>query len=442
MAKKKKIGGEDKIRRADVDKLATELENMMCDNVSMVDGRNPCIFRVPNVLSLNNPNAYIPHSFSIGPFHYKKPHLKATQKIKFRYLHELLSRLPADTNPKSKLRELTAAVSEFQYKARDCYEGSIGMSMDEFVKVLVLDGCFIIELFCKNINKKLIEKQDPIFGVNSMSTLNRDLFLLENQIPWFVLDCLFQKTRTTSGVKLSLIKLGTSYLGNLISREAGKYQEVEDHKWENKHILDLLRNSLILPSIIAKQERIMNCTIRNWQSIPSATSLEEAGIQFKKATSGTFSSILDIQFKDGVLEIPSLYIDDDTEPLFRNLICLEQCLPNCEELICSYVAFLDHLVNTAQDMETLARSDIFENLIDMHDATIIFNHIFNSVCVGHFYYLDLVKEVNTYCQRSWPRYRRVLMRDYFKHPWALISVLVGAILLILTFLQTLFTIAK
>uniref|UniRef100_A0A803Q6T1 Uncharacterized protein n=1 Tax=Cannabis sativa TaxID=3483 RepID=A0A803Q6T1_CANSA len=101
------------------------------------------------------------------------------------------------------------------------------------------------------VNKKLIEKQDPIFGVNSMSTLNRDLFLLENPIPWFVLDCLFQKTRTTSGVKLSLIKLGTSYLGNLISREAGKYQEVEDHKWENKHILDLLRNSLILPSIIA-----------------------------------------------------------------------------------------------------------------------------------------------------------------------------------------------
>ena len=56
-----------------------------------------------------------------------------------------------------------------------------------------------------------------------------------------------------------------------------------------------------------------------WQVMPSATSLQEAGIKLKVAKSSR-ASILDVKFEDGVLEIPPLFIDETTQPLFRNLI--------------------------------------------------------------------------------------------------------------------------
>ncbi|XP_062105476.1 UPF0481 protein At3g47200-like [Humulus lupulus] len=430
------VGGDD--MRIKVDTLATELEKLISDNVSMAPQHSPCIFRVPNILSRHKPEAYAPYAFSFGPFHYAKSHLQATQKIKLRYLHELTSRFP---DPKGKLMELTAVIIEVQNEARECYEGSIDMNMDEFVKVLVLDGCFLIELFCKCMYINLNKKDDPIVGANCMTTiLFHDLILLENQIPWLVLECLFEMSITPQ-INVSLITLVTNFFHNLVSREVELFcHEILSH--EHKHILDLLRNSLVLPSAIAKQKRDSNMECNNWLLIPSTTSLQEAGIKLKAATTSPVSSILDIKFKDGVLEIPQIIVQDLTEPLFRNLICLEQCLPCYGEVISSYMALLDYLINTPKDMEVFIKNEIIENFVDIEDATIFFNQIFNDVNVEHFYYFDLVKEVNKYYRRSWPRYRRVLIHDYFKHPWAVVSVLAASILLILTFLQTLFAIIK
>ncbi|KAM6549618.1 hypothetical protein CsatB_021294 [Cannabis sativa] len=390
--------------RIDVDPLADELENMMSHTVSMLPKNSPCIFRVPNVLSRHNPKAYAPNAFSFGPFHHNQPHLKATQEIKLRYLHELISRFP-NTNPKTKLSELTTAIRGIQEEARECYDGSIDMSMDEFVKVMVIDGCFLIEYFRKTEYKNLVGKNDPIFGVKCMSsTLYDDMILLENQIPWLVLHCLFEKT-TTPDVELSLITLVTNCFDGIFCRGVDICEEV--YKCENKHILDLLRNSLILPSSMTKQERNLSTWHNEWLLIPSATVLVEAGIKFKKAEiSSSVPSILDIKFKNGVIEIPTLFIQDFTESLFRNLLCFEQCLPYCQELIASYLTFLDYLINTGKDVQIFSEERIIENWTDNEEAAVFLNKICSDIVMWNFYYFDLVKDVNIYCRRRWPKYRR------------------------------------
>ncbi|KAM6573209.1 hypothetical protein CsatA_017289 [Cannabis sativa] len=410
--------------KIDVDPLADELENMIADTVSMLPKYSPCIFRVPNILSRHNPKAYKPNAFSLGPFHYNQLHLKPTR---------------SENQTETKLNELTTTIRELQEEARECYEGSIKMSMDEFIKVMVIDGCFIIELFCKDNNDELIGENDPIFGVNCMmSMLTHDLILLENQIPWLVLESLFKKIITPDHVNLPLITLVTNFFNSLFCRGVEICQEV--HKYENLHILDLLRNSLVLPSSIAKQETNNTLSNDEWQVLPSATILVEAGIKFKKAEIS--NNILDIKFKNGVMEIPSLFIQDVTESLFRNLICFEQCLPFCEEVINSYLTFLDYLINSRKDVEIFSKEKIIENWIDNEETAVFLNRIVNDTSVDRFYYFDLVNEVNKYCQRRWPRYRRVLIHDYFRHPWAFISVSAAIILLILTIVQTVFTIIK
>uniref|UniRef100_A0A803QL56 Uncharacterized protein n=1 Tax=Cannabis sativa TaxID=3483 RepID=A0A803QL56_CANSA len=174
-----------------------------------------------------------------------------------------------------------------------------------------------------------------------MASLCGDLVLLENQIPWLVLDCLFQKIVTTPEVvskdELPLTTLVTNFFSGwwFSSEVDNNYEEI--HKCENKHILDLLRNSLVLPSTKAKQKPGQ----RLYWKMMTATSLQEAGIKLKKAKSGItttkISSILDIKFKDGILEIPQLSLHGVTETLFGNLICLEQCLFSGNEVITSYM---------------------------------------------------------------------------------------------------------
>ncbi|KAM6573208.1 hypothetical protein CsatA_017288 [Cannabis sativa] len=295
-------------------------------------------------------------------------------------------------------------------------------------------------------NVELRKSDDPIFGVNCMmASLCGDLVLLENQIPWLVLDCLFQKIVTTPEVvskdELPLTTLVTNFFSGwwFSSEVDNNYEEI--HKCENKHILDLLRNSLVLPSTKAKQKPRQ----RLYWKMMTATSLREAGIKFKKAKSGItttkISSILDIQFKDGILEIPQLSLHGVTETLFGNLICLEQCLFSGNEVITSYMVFLNHLIDSAKDVEILVNNDIMEKYMEMNDAIIFFNRI-TTHTISQDYYIHIINDINKYCGHRWPRYRRVLNRDYFKHPWALISVLVALTLLILAFLQTVFTIIK
>ncbi|PON95335.1 hypothetical protein TorRG33x02_088570 [Trema orientale] len=342
----------------DVDALATDLKKMMC-STNLTMSSKCCIFRVPNILSRHNPKAYTPNAFSAGPFHYNKPHLKATQKIKLKYLHGLISRFQS---PETMLTQLTKAIVEVQNDARECYAGPIDISnMDEFIKVLVLDGCFIIELLRKFTWKDLREVDDPIFNMSCiLKFLYHDLILLENQIPWFVLKRLYNLTMTTrveQSTPLNLLAI--AFFGrSLFSRSFPSVEALKmfvSEKHESKHILDLLRNSMVLSSHIRK-DRYYNFDYS--QPMPSATSLKAAGIKFKM---GTSESILDIKFRkdEGVLEIPPLFIQETTEPLFRNLISLEQCLPNCEGLITSYAILFDNLVSSTKDMEILCKKCSF-----------------------------------------------------------------------------------
>ncbi|KAG7995591.1 hypothetical protein I3843_01G117500 [Carya illinoinensis] len=64
--------------------------------------------------------------------------------------------------------------------------------------MMLLDGCFIIELFrkCKGLNPR--DDHDPIFQIDWMlNAIEVDLLLFENQLPYFVLDKLFEISSQT-----------------------------------------------------------------------------------------------------------------------------------------------------------------------------------------------------------------------------------------------------
>ncbi|KAJ1377774.1 hypothetical protein SESBI_48527 [Sesbania bispinosa] len=77
-------------------------------------------------------------------------------------------------------------------RAFSCYDGPINLSNNEFVEMVVIDGCFVLELFrgaTEGFEKLGYSRNDHIFGMcGSMHSIQKDMIMLENQHPLFVLD--------------------------------------------------------------------------------------------------------------------------------------------------------------------------------------------------------------------------------------------------------------
>ena len=172
--------------------IITQASDGINEKLNEVTGAQPecTIYRVHRHLRNVNPKAYEPEVIAIGPYHRhdnnnNNEHLKRMEGHKLRYLKQLL-----DANdPLNDVKRFVAAVSRVEAEARRCYADlPETLTPAEFIQMLVLDGCFIVQLVRKFKSVMLREKNDPIFQMNWMiNSLQRDLMLFENQLPFFVL---------------------------------------------------------------------------------------------------------------------------------------------------------------------------------------------------------------------------------------------------------------
>ncbi|KAI7997357.1 UPF0481 protein [Camellia lanceoleosa] len=124
------------------------------------------ICRLPENLARISRRATEPEKVSIGPYHRDKDEVLEFQSFKWQFLDSLLSRME---QPKSSLRLMTLAMKELELKARAQYSELIQMSSDDFIEMMLLDGCFIIELF-----QQVCQSEDSA-DVNSLVLMK----------PWF-----------------------------------------------------------------------------------------------------------------------------------------------------------------------------------------------------------------------------------------------------------------
>ncbi|KAF8377985.1 hypothetical protein HHK36_029317 [Tetracentron sinense] len=388
-----------------------------------------CIFRVPATLRRHNKSVYEPHTVSIGPFHHGKEELKGMEKIKLWYLQDLLSRAPT---PNTSLEVFIKHIRGLENFARDCYAEPIhDLEGDKFVEMMVVDGCFIIELLRKNPAKTVpIERNDPASNMPwAILALYNDMLLLENQLPWCVLECLFNLTTVYEEGTPSLADLALNFFKTmtLMTVRAKPNSRIS----ETKHLIDLVRTSLLSPVADEKRE----CPV--WEVIPSMTDLLQSGVKFKV---GNPQDILNVKFNRGVLEIPPIFLQENAESIFRNLIAFEQCDPWCTHDITSFAVLLDNLINTSKDVDFLSQKGIIVNVLSNEDISLFFNRLYNDCLFESFSYRQLSQELNKYCRKPWNRRCATLKREYFNTPWSILSFIAALLILLFTFAQTLFAI--
>ncbi|XP_058071969.1 UPF0481 protein At3g47200-like [Magnolia sinica] len=401
------------------------------------------IHRVPDCFRQGDENAYMPQIVSIGPFHRSKKNLQAMEDRKRNYLRDVISwtRINRGDAPSIILEKYLIAIKSVEKTARDCYSETIDLDSNAFVEMMVVDGCFIIGLLCKVAHLIHVDDGDPIFKMGwLMSKLQNDLLMLENQIPFVVLQSLFDLMNVSSGHdRTSLAHLSLNFFEGLVPKIENAMKE--DPKINCQHLLHLFHSSL-LPTFkkAEKKEKDNEKEANHLNLIHSVTALKEAGIKFKKAK--TADNFFDVKFKNGTMEIPTVVIHGATNSLFLNLIALEQCYSDCSDHFTAYTAFMNCLINSARDVGILRRSGIVENWLGSdEDVAHLFKMLGREVAISTdgFYLSDVFKDVNLYCRTDWNAWKASLKRDYFNNPWAIISFAAAIILLGLTFIQTFFT---
>ncbi|XP_039158369.1 UPF0481 protein At3g47200-like [Eucalyptus grandis] len=445
---------------------------------------NLSIYRIPRYLKNGEDKAWVPQIVSLGPYHHGEEHLRHMDRHKWRCLHRILERSGQG------IGLYLDSVKKVVRRACACYEGRISMSRDEFVEMMVLDGCFVIEMFqgfAEGFKKLGYLPNDPVFSMReSILQIQRDMIMLENQVPLFILDRLLGLQLGDLNQKECVTKLALQFFSPLIGipqnvvfmidpkdpeskvllvelEETMHPDELEEtmhpidkdsckglkfdpfYNHREVHCLELVRRSLLHLGL--KRPKTEKWPQSRSQLTFRLRKLREAGIQIKRRYSNSWG---DIHFKNGILRIPPIEIHEGTRSLFLNLIAFEQSHFNCSHYVTSYVIFMHNLINSPEDVQYLCKRGIIKHCLGS-DAEVA--DLFHQLCqevafdIRDSYLIDLSGELNYYCIRSWSSWRdalslkwnawrTILKSKYFDNPWSIISVIAAVVLLVLTFTQT------
>ncbi|KAK9726760.1 hypothetical protein RND81_05G235400 [Saponaria officinalis] len=384
-----------------------------------------CIYRVPRTLRSVNSCAYKPYVISIGPLHHGIKRLQGMQEHKLRYVQNFLRR-----NEGLTLKDYLRAIKGLENEARECYIESVSLSSDEFVEMMFVDGCFVIEFFV-NWHWEVSDEHDRIFGKPSLEhVIRRDLLLIENQLPFFVLEHLYDLAFKNESPE------SFTPFADLTSEVLIGERDLPEKFKSNQilHFVDFMR-TYFLPSNRRDLTRVPPHDIE-WDFPPSVRDLHDAGVQFM---TNKHSPLLDVKFENGILYIPKLDVEDHTEALLLNLSAFEQCHYNFDSYIVDYILLIDVLITTLKDVDILISNGIVSNSLGNNDDVA---RLFNTICretsyeAHKFYYTELCKELVVHSKAPWNKWKATLRHDYFNNPWTIISVIAAFVLLILTIVQT------
>ncbi|XP_030937333.1 UPF0481 protein At3g47200-like isoform X3 [Quercus lobata] len=377
-------------------------------------------YRLPRYLRKWNEEAYTPQVISIGPYHHENQRLKAMEEHKERYFRSFMKR------SERSLEYLVGTVRELEERIRRCYEETIDLTSDRFVKMILLDACFILELLFRRSSLSLTSHDDSMVVEPRAAAVKVDLLLFENQLPFFVIKEL-QHLAFPSLSDAFFFKNMFSYFDVFTDIQ---YRQPKPNV-EIAHLTDLLR-TFMLPSPEELPERITE----HPKLLYSATQLHKAGVKFRL---GKSERSFQIKFEDGVLEIPKLEIEGVTEVVIRNVMALEQTCYIGSAYFTDYFIFMDFLINSRKDVDLLTKKKILVNYLGDNNAVMSMINNLNKGIVSETVrddYRNLYGELNRFYEKSWHRWEATLKSEYFSTPWRFASTVAAIVLLLLTFMQT------
>ncbi|KAK3118975.1 hypothetical protein QOZ80_9BG0711660 [Eleusine coracana subsp. coracana] len=424
------------------DSWVMEMDKMIGDSdrsSEMKQWSKRYIYRVPAWIKNLHPdrhpkkcNAYSPQLMSLGPFHHGVSDLVSMEVHKHRAVAHLVRRSG------KQLSEFTAAVRSVADQLWDAYE-DIGAEWEgeRFVKLMVTDGCFLLELLMMGEAEGNMPEDyppmDPVFSkhgyLNLWDTLWCDMIVMENQLPLLLLHTLVTIHRGTSPTAKEINHL---VCDALFSTE----EDTQLDQDQGLHILDIYHKVYLC----CNADNVPRQGSDRHEDMPSAVELYQAGIHFKGLEN---LNLAGIHFERGVLYMPVIKFYDNIECEFLNVMAFERLHPNAGNHVMDFVYFMDNLIDTAADVRLLCSNRVIVNLLgsDEELATLINKILSKQVGLSDNTPIhDVHRQVSDHCKKPWNKWRATFIHTYFSNPWVFISLIAAVILLVATIMQTVYTI--
>ncbi|KAI9121356.1 hypothetical protein K1719_008389 [Acacia pycnantha] len=385
---------------------------------------------------------YSPRMLSLGPIHHGEPHLKVGEEYKIMWASMYTQR---DQESNAHRQCLFRRIEENIEDLKNLYaKDAIGQFNDQQLKqMLFIDGCALLQIL-KNPN--ILDPAPLNVKVDQLALVRQDALLLENQLPFGVLQLLSEDPDT---VLLDMIKflnchhLSTEEPPQNVAQNGGSHQQrsidiVPNHP--PAHLLDELRRKVLADQCHPPEAKP---TIQNSVTIThrNLKELKAAGIQVKRSES---KSPVHITFSSGCLsgelQLPQLVMDDTSASTYLNLMAYEAC-PDFENKyeISSYVEFLDSLIDHRDDVKELRKAEVLHNSLGSDkEVAKLFNIIGTDVVPNDAIYSSLRAQIESHYQNKHKTWYALFMTTYCSNPWSIIAFIVASLILFYTSVQAWF----
>ena len=319
--------------------------------------------------------------------------------------------------------------------------------------MMMLDGCFIIELF---LNMEYADaEEDHIQRTKWMlPILSVDLLMLEKQIPFVVLEHIYLLVIGPSIGMKSLEDVAFDFFKHLILRN-DDMPEGPPYVVQHLCLLHITPFCTTPPRTSDNQETTGYQPLANTDPnashtisptammdyklpfIPPASEIEYRGIKLGRKEN---TSVIDVELTGKVLKIPTLSLNSASLGILQNLVALEQCSQKYGNHCTSYANLMKQLIHSPKDVAILEGYKIFEHSSGSDEELAqLFDKIYKGVSphLKQSYLSELYKEVNKFEETMTRRVVVQITRILFDSPWIVIeltSTLVTVVLTIFNFI--------
>ncbi|XP_016712079.2 UPF0481 protein At3g47200 [Gossypium hirsutum] len=372
----------------------------------------PLIQRVPSTLDRHEDfrKYFKPKVISIGPLYHDDPTLHDSEKLKLKLAAHFVKNIGVDkdilyNNMKTEIGGLKKC---YDPKELEKYSND----NEKLAWMFFVDGCAILQAVYIRYGQNYDRKSNELFIKNDLLTfVYSDLFLLENQLPFRVLELL---TSTGDGKKfMDSIK---RFIDDTVVNPA-EIKEPQSHQ-RDRPAYGLGHLAHPKNRRQANKNKMVPFT-HHWY----VKELKKAGVWLKASET---SCLTDFRFNRiffvGKLCLPPLTVDDST----MNLIAYEMC-PDFKNdfTVNSYMCFLDLLIDEGEDVKDLRDAGILYNgLGSDEEVAKLFNKMNTDLVPSRTIY-GVKRKIHNHCKKMWIKPAAQGYHTYFRSPWTFLAF-VGA----------------
>nr|CAD1840821.1 unnamed protein product [Ananas comosus var. bracteatus] len=394
------------------------------------DRTRPIIRRVHYLLrSIEKGDQYFnPEVVAIGPYHRHDPQVQPAEAIKKAVALDFCK------SSRRSVREFYKVVRDVTPLARLCYADRFDdISDKEFADMMFFDGCFLLQFIVTATGyipaSLSVERWMSSFNLDRVF---RDVMLLENQLPWVVLEALMSFRWVPIDLFLQKIVAKIDMTAGLLP----PYDEGGSHRDNDRspcHLLELVREKFLGPQVQRGDDIVTHISI-----FTSAIDLAEVGVRI--CASDTFR-FRNFSFRRGPLygwlSLPPIVLTTYNRIVLSNLVAFEMC-PGVasESSVGSYLSLLVALISREEDVKELRSKKILYGGLSDQQSLSFFKSLSPYLMTGNDY-MSLLQHLNDYHRR---RKVRVFIHKIVYNNFNFLLAATSVVLFLITILQTIFTI--